>query len=176
MATIDEFKTYLDGGGARANQFRVTLNTPGAIATGLDGREASFLIKAASLPGQTITDIPVNYRGRILYIAGDRTFEPWTTTILNDTDFLLRNSMERWLNGINELRFSTGVTDTSDYTADLIVEQLDRDNNVLKSYVMRNCWPTAIDAIELNYDTVSDVETFNVTWRYTHFTSVGVSA
>jgi hypothetical protein len=176
MATIDEFKTYLDGGGARANQFRVTLNTPGAIATGLDGREASFLIKAASLPGQTITDIPVNYRGRILYIAGDRTFEPWTTTILNDTDFLLRDSMERWLNGINELRFSTGVTDTSDYTADLIVEQLDRDNNVLKSYVMRNCWPTAIDAIELNYDTVSDVETFNVTWRYTHFTSVGVSA
>ena len=90
MASIDEFKAFLDGGGARANQFKVTLTTPTGISTGLPTVTASFLIKTAALPGQTITDIPVNFRGRILYVAGDRSFEPWTTTILNDTDFALK--------------------------------------------------------------------------------------
>ena len=102
MATLDEFKANLIGGGARANQFRVTFNTPGAIATGLDVRKASFLIKAAALPGQTIAEIAVPFRGRNLYIAGDREFETWETTVINDTDFNIRNAMERWLNAIND--------------------------------------------------------------------------
>ena len=174
MASIDEFKAFLDGGGARANQFRVTLTTPTGIATGLPTAEASFLIKTASLPGQTITDIPVNYRGRILYLAGDRTFEPWTTTVLNDTDFGIRNGIERWLSGINDLETSEGVTNVSQYTADLMVEQLDRENNPLKTYILKGCWPTAINAIDLNMDTVSEVETFDITWRYTYFSASGV--
>jgi len=173
MATIDEFKAYLEGGGARANQFRVTLTSP---VGEINGELASFLVKTTSLPGQTITDVPVNYRGRILYVAGDRTFDPWTTTVINDTNFELRDGFERWMNRINELRFSTGVNNVSDYTADLTVTQLDRDDNPLKRYIMRNCWPTNVGAIELNYDTVSDIETFEVSWRYTHFQSVGVSA
>jgi len=173
MATIDEFKAYLEGGGARANQFRVTLTSP---VGEINGELASFLVKTTSLPGQTITDVPVNYRGRILYVAGDRTFDPWTTTVINDTNFELRDGFERWMNRINELRFSTGVNNVSDYTADLTVTQLDRDDNPLKRYIMRNCWPTNVGSIELNYDTVSDIETFEVSWRYTHFQSVGVSA
>jgi len=173
MATIDEFKAYLEGGGARANQFRVTLTSP---VGEINGELASFLVKTTSLPGQTITDVPVNYRGRILYVAGDRTFDPWTTTVINDTNFELRNGFESWMNRINELRFSTGVNNVSDYTADLTVTQLDRDDNPLKRYIMRNCWPTNVGSIELNYDTVSDIETFEVSWRYTHFQSVGVSA
>ena|SRR5210317_192592 len=174
MANIDEFKAFLDGGGARANQFRVTLTTPTGIATGLPTTKASFLIKTASLPGQTITDIPVNYRGRILYLAGDRTFEPWTTTVLNDAEFDLRNGIERWMSGINDLETSIGQTDVSRYTADLLVEQLDREENTLKSYTLRGCWPTAINAIELNMDTVSDIETFDITWRYTYFSASSV--
>jgi len=174
MASIDEFKAFLDGGGARANQFRVTLTTPTGIATGLPTTNASFLIKTASLPGQTITDIPVNYRGRILYLAGDRTFEPWTTTVLNDAEFDLRNGIERWMSGINDLETSVGVTDVSRYTADLLVEQLDREENTLKSYTLRGCWPTAINAIERNMDTVSDIETFDITWRYTYFSASSV--
>jgi hypothetical protein len=176
MATIDQFKANLAGGGARANQFRVLLNSPGAIATNLSGlaNRAQFLIKGAALPGQTISEIEVNYRGRQLYVAGDRTFETWTTTVINDTDFALRNGIERWMNGINDLDLNTGRTNVSDYTADLVVQQLDRDENVLKEYVMRNCWPTAVSQIDLNFDTVSEIETFEVTWRYTHFTSVGV--
>jgi hypothetical protein len=132
------------------------------------------MIKAASLPGQTIPEVTVNYRGRQLFLAGDRTFEPWTTTVINDTDFHVRNGIERWMNAINDLDANTGLVNVSDYTAQLRVDQLDRDGVILKSYTLRNCWPTAVDAIELNYDTVSDIETFNVTWRYTSFTASGV--
>src|SRR6056300_1152941 len=174
MASIDDFKSNLIGGGARANQYRVIMSTPPAIATGLDVNRASFLVKATSLPGQTISEIEVQFRGRQLYLAGDRTFETWTTTIINDTDFMVRNAIERWMNGINNLETNTGLTNVSDYTSQLIVEQLDRDDNVLKSYVLRNCWPTVVAPVELSYDTVSDIETFDVTWRYTSFTASSV--
>lgn len=175
MATIDEFKANLIGGGARANQFRVTFNTPGAIATGLDVRKASFLIKAASLPGQTLGEIPVPFRGRNLYVAGDREFEAWETTVLNDTDFAIRNAIERWLNAINDTVTNTGLTNVADYTADLTVEQLDRDDTVLKSYILRNCQPQGTGAIELSMDTANAIEEFTVSWRYTHFEASSVN-
>ena len=163
MATLDEFKANLIGGGARANQFRVTFNTPGAIATGLDVRKASFLIKAAALPGQTIGEIAIPFRGRNLYVAGDREFEAWETTVINDTDFNIRNAIERWLNAINDTVTNTGLSNVADYTADLTVEQLDRDDTVLKSYILRNCMPQGTGAIELSYDTANAIEEFTVT-------------
>ena len=175
MATLDEFKANLIGGGARANQFRVTFNTPGAIATGLDVRKASFLIKAAALPGQTIGEIAIPFRGRNLYIAGDREFETWETTVINDTDFNVRNAMERWLNAINDLATNTGLSNVADYTADLTVEQLDRDDTVLKSYILRNCMPQGTGAIELSYETTNAIEEFTVTWRYSHFEASSVN-
>ena len=175
MATIDEFKANLIGGGARANQFRVTFTTPGAIATGLDIAKASFLIKAAALPGQSIPEIEVPFRGRIMHIAGDRTFEPWTTTVINDADFMVRNAIERWMNAINDLVTNTGLSNVSDYQADLTVEQLDRDDTVLKSYILRNCMPQGTGAIELSYETANAIEEFTVTWRYSHFEASGVN-
>ena len=175
MATLDEFKANLIGGGARANQFRVTFNTPGAIATGLDVRKASFLIKAAALPGQTIGEIAIPFRGRNLYIAGDREFETWETTVINDTDFNIRNAMERWLNAINDTVTNTGLSNVADYTDDLTVEQLDRDDTVLKSYILRNCMPQGTGAIELSYDTANAIEEFTVTWRYSHFEASSVN-
>ena len=175
MATLDEFKANLIGGGARANQFRVTFNTPGAIAAGLDVRKASFLIKAAALPGQTIGEIAIPFRGRNLYIAGDREFETWETTVINDTDFNIRNAMERWLNAINDTVTNTGLSNVADYTADLTVEQLDRDDTVLKSYILRNCMPQGTGAIELSYETTNAIEEFTVTWRYSHFEASSVN-
>lgn len=169
MATIDQFKAQLIGGGARANQFRVILNTPSGIATGLIAANAQFMIRSAALPGQSITEIPVQFRGRQLYLAGDREFETWTTTVLNDTDFAIRNGIERWMNGINDLQTNTGVTNVTEYTADMVVQQLDRDDAVLKQYTLTSCWPTAISAIDLNMDTASEIETFEITWRYTSF-------
>ena len=175
MATIDEFKANLVGGGARANQFRITFNTPGAIATGLDVRRTSFLTRTGQLPGATIGEVAVTFRGRSLFLAGDREFEQWTTTVLNDTDFMIRNAMERWQNAMNDFQANTGLSNVADYTADLTVEQLDRDDTVLKSYILRNCMPQGTGAIELSYETANAIEEFTVTWRYSHFEASSVN-
>ena len=176
MAQIDDFKANLIGGGARANQFRVTITPPTGIAIGLDVRRTSFLVRASNLPGQTLTEIAIPFRGRSIYIAGDRSFDgPWTTTFMNDTDFMVRNAMERWANGINDLAAGTGVIAPADYQTDLFVEHLDRDDTILKSYIFRNSWPTTIAAIDLTSDAADAIEEFEVTWRYQHFEASGVN-
>ena len=176
MANIDDFKANLIGGGARANQYRVTVTPPPGIAIGLDVRRTSFLVTASTLPEQTLGEISIPFRGRQIYIAGDRTFETsWTTTFMNDTDFMIRNAMERWSNGINDLAEATGVIAPADYQTDLTVEHLDRDDTVLKTYIFRSAWPTTIGAIELTNDTQDTIETFDVTWRYQHFEASGVN-
>ena len=176
MAQIDDFKANLIGGGARANQYRVTITSPTGIAIGLDVRRTSFLVTASNLPAQTLGEIAIPFRGRQIYIAGDRTFEDaWTTTFLNDTDFMIRNAMERWSNGINDLAAGTGVIAPADYQTDLTVEHLDRDDTVLKSYIFRSAWPTSISVIELTNEAADAMETFDVTWRYQHFEASGVN-
>ena len=176
MANIDDFKANLIGGGARANQFRVTVTPPPGIAIGLDVRRTSFLCRGAGLPAQTLTPIAIPFRGRSIYIAGDREFaEEWTTTFMNDTDFMIRNAMERWSNGINDLANATGVIAPADYQTDLTVEQLDRDDTVLKTYIFRSAWPTGVTAIELTSEASDAIETFDVTWRYQHFEASGVN-
>ena len=176
MANIDDFKANLIGGGARANQFRVTITPPPGIAIGLDVRRTSFLVTASSLPAQTLAEIPIPFRGRQIYIAGDRSFEEdWSTTFMNDTDFMIRNAMERWSNGINDLAEGTGVIAPADYQTDLTVEHLDRDDTVLKSYIFRSAWPTTISSIDLTNDAADAIETFEVTWRYQHFEASGVN-
>ena len=176
MAQIDDFKANLIGGGARANQFRVTITPPSGIAIGLDVRRSSFLVTASNLPGSTLGEIAVPFRGRNIYVTGDRPApETWTVTFYNDTDFMIRNAMERWQNGINDYANNTGVTAPADYQTDLFVEQLDRDDTVLKSYILRNCQPTGTGAIELSYETANAIEEFSVTWRYTHFEASAVN-
>ena len=151
MANIDDFKANLIGGGARANQFRVTITPPSGIAIGLDVRRASFLVTAAQLPASTLGEIAVPFRGRNIYVSGDRAApETWDVTFYNDTDFMIRNAMELWQNGINDYANNTGVTNPSDYQTDLFVEQLDADDTVLKSYIFRNSYPLTVGVIELS--------------------------
>ena len=176
MASINDFKANLIGGGARANQFRVTITPPPGIAIGLDVRRTSFMCKGTNLPAQELTPIEVPFRGRKIYIAGDREFsETWTTTFINDTDFMVRNALERWSNGINDLALNTGVIDPADYQTDLTVEQLDRDDTVLKTYIFRSSWPVTISAIELTSENQDALEEFECTWRYQHFEASGVN-
>ena len=176
MAQIDDFKANLIGGGARANQFRVTITPPSGIAIGLDVRRTSFLCTASNLPASTLGEIAVPFRGRNIYVSGDRPApETWTTTFYNDTDFMIRNAMERWQNGINDYANNTGVTAPSDYQTDIFVEQLDRDDTTLKTYIFRACYPTGITAIDLSSAEATELETFDVTWRYQHFEPSGVS-
>ena len=176
MANIDDFKANLIGGGARANQFRVTITPPPGIAIGLDVRRASFLVTASQLPGSTLGEIPVPFRGRNIYVAGDRPApEAWSTTFYNDTDFMVRNAMERWHNGINDFANNTGVVNSADFQTDLFVEQLDRDETILKTYIFRSAFPLTVGQIDLTTAEATEIETFEVTWRYQHFEPSGVS-
>jgi len=170
VGTIDQFRAQLIGGGARPNQFKVEINSPPGIVTGLPTENAAFLCQASNLPSMAIGEIALPFRGRQVYIAGDREFaEPWTTTFMNDTNFLIRNALERWQNGINDLVTGTGVVVSADYQADLKVSQLDRDDNVLKVYIFRNAYPLNISTIELSTATTNEIESFTCTWRYQHF-------
>ena len=176
MALIDDFKANLIGGGARANQFRVTITPPSGIAIGLDVRRASFLARGTNLPAQTLGEIAVPFRGRNIYVSGDRPApDTWSVKFYNDTDFMIRNAMERWQNGINDYAENTGVTSPADYQTDLFVEQLDRDDTVLKSYIFRNSYPLTVAQIDLSSAEAGELETFEVTWRYQHFEPSGVS-
>ena len=176
MANIDDFKANLIGGGARANQYRVTITPPPGIAIGLDVRRTSFLVSGSNLPPSALGEIPVPFRGRNIYVSGDRPApDPWTTTFMNDTDFMIRNAMERWHNGINDYANNTGTVASSDYQTDLTVEQLDRDETVLKSYIFRSAYPLTISEITLTNAEATEIETFDVTWRYQHFEPSGVS-
>jgi len=172
MATLDTFKGKLVGGGARANQFAVTVTSPGGE---VPLELSSFMIKAASLPGQTIDEIAVNYRGSILYLDGDRTFDTWTTSIINDVDFAIRNGIERWMNIINNMDTNVSAQNATAFMSDMEVHQYDRKDKKIKTHTLINCWPTVLSPIELSWDTRSEIETFDVTWRYTKFTGTGTS-
>ena len=170
MAAIEDFKANLIGGGARANQFRVTITPPPGIAIGLDVRRASFLVTASNLPQSQLGEIAVPFRGRNIYVTGDRPApEPWTVTFFNDTDFMVRTAMERWHNGINNFADNTGVTNAADYQTDLFVEQLDRDDTILKTYIFRSAFPVSVGQIDLTNEETTTIETFEVQWRYQHF-------
>ena len=158
---VDDMKAQLTGGGARPNLFKVTMNFP-ALVIAADLAKSSYMTKIASLPTSTIAPIMVPFRGRQLQIAGDRTFEPWNITVINDTDFDVRNAYEDWMNMINHHKQNTGLTEPSSYMADMIVEQLDKDGTVLKKYDIRGTFPTALGAIELDYGSENVIEEFTV--------------
>jgi len=166
---VDDFKAKLRGGGARLNLFKATINFP-AYAGG-DVETSSFLCEAAQLPGSTISPIVVPFRGRQLKMAGDRTFDVWTPTIINDTDFVIRDSMERWMNGMNAHSANTGLTNVVDYEADLIVEQLDKDGSTSKTYNFRGCFPTAVSPIDLSYASENEIERFTVEFQVQYWES-----
>ena len=166
---VDDFKSKIRGGGARPNLFRATVNFP-TYAAG-DVELTSFMCKGAQLPASVMTAIDVPFRGRQLRVAGDRTFEPWTVTIINDTDFAVRDSMERWLNGVNNHKANAGLTNPVDYQADLIVDQLDRDGTAIKTYNFRGAFPVNISTIELNYETVDTIEEFTVEFQIQYWES-----
>ncbi len=169
MANINDFKAKLAGGGARANQFKVTMPFPGYAQVGGEIEDLAFLCTTAQIPGMTIANINVPFRGRQIKVAGDRTFADWSITVLNDTNFKLRNAFERWQNGINNMSDNEGLSNPVDYQVDAFVDQLDRNGNTLKSYTLRGAYPTEVAAIDLNYAENDAVETFGVTFQYQYF-------
>jgi len=164
---VNTFKAKLTGGGARPNLFRVIVNFP-QYADG-DTELTSFMCKAASLPASTVAKMVVPYRGREIPLPGDRTFEPWTIRIINDTNFAVRDPMVEWMNGYNDLASNTAKADPSQWYADLVVEQLDKNENVVKTYKIRDAFPTTVGNIELSNDTTNTIEEFDVIFDYLYW-------
>jgi hypothetical protein len=153
LRKITDFKSKLTGGGARSNLFEVVLSFPDAAqadAAVLD--KARFLVKGANLPASNVAQIEVPFRGRVLKIAGDRTFDSWTVTVINDTDFAIRSAFENWMNKINRVSDNTGLTNPASYQADAYVYQLDRTGETLRAYHFYDVFPTQVAPIDLSYD------------------------
>ena len=175
---ISQFKSKLIGGGARPNLFEVELTTlPPNVVSNWDADIFQFMCKAAALPAQNIANIDIPFRGRIFKVAGDRTIDTWTITVINDEDFRFRNAFENWTQQIANLDDNMGTTDPSAYMVNAKVYQLGRgsekssqnnggtENVVLKEYEFHNIFPTNVSAIDLSYDTGDTIEEFTVEFQ-----------
>lgn len=187
--TLSQFKSKLSGGGARPNLFEVSIPSfPSSISeawgSGDDGENGifKFMCKAANLPASNVAEVPVPFRGRILKVAGDRTFDTWDVTVINDEDFKLRTAFERWANKLSKLDDATGVSNPTSYMTDAFVKQLGRgaslnatsndggESVILRTYKFYDIWPSAISAIQLSYDSSNAIEEFSVTFQVQYFT------
>ena len=169
---VDQFKAAMVGGGARANQFFVGLNFPSYVTVGAAASaQGAFLCSATSLPGSVVAPTIVQYRGREVKFAGERTFAPWTVTIMNDVSFNIRNALENWMAGMNGLVNNSGRTNPRDYQVNLAVTQLDRNNNPLKFYTIHSAFPVDMSDIALSYGDNDTIETYTVTFQYQHYTT-----
>ena len=181
--TISQFKSQLIGGGARPNLFEVELTTlPAGIAWPADNFR--YMCKAAQLPASVIANIDIPFRGRIFKVAGDRTIEPWSITVINDEDFRIRKAMEEWVDRIAKLENNLGATDPSAYMVNAKVFQLGRGatpssstnagdrNAVLREYEFIDIFPTSVSSIDLSYDSSDTIEEFVVDFQVQSFAFV----
>jgi hypothetical protein len=196
---ISAFKSKLIGGGARPNLFEVDVTFPGTINLGIQGDGTGsfdsdrfrFLCKAAALPASNVAPIDVPFRGRILKVAGDRTFDTWTVTVINDEDFNHRRAFEAWMQNIAQYGDHSGLTDPSSYMGQAAVYQLGRtastqqqasdsnvNSNILAQYRFVDIFPTNISQIDLSYDTSDTIEEFTVEFQINYYypESAGASA
>ena len=180
--SIVDFRSRLKGGGARSNLFEVQMAFPDfAKANSETLNDIPFLVKAAEIPASNIGNIPVPFRGRVLPIAGDRTFDPWTVTIINDTNFRLRDVMERWSDGINDIQTAQGTTNPEEYQTQAKVLQLSRgiDTNgkvrsnsnipILREYDFIGIYPNVVSSIPLDHGATDQIEEFQVTFNYLYY-------
>ena len=186
--SITNFRDRLVGGGARPNMFEVNIELPSQVApTGANIKEdMRFLVKAAEIPAAVIGNIPVPFRGRVLPVAGDRTFDPWTVTVINDAQFNIRDAMEQWSNLINDLQFDVGDINPADYQTKAEVFQLSRQSQgtgaqsggkggeiiqTLRTYNFEGIYPTEVSSIALDYGATDQIEEFQVTFNYLFWTT-----
>ena len=178
---ITEFRSRLTGGGARSNLFEVSIDFPDlAIDQRLVTDKVPFLVKAAEIPASNLGNIPVPYRGRVLPVAGDRTFDPWTVTIINDNDFIIRDAMEKWSNSINDLQTAQGTINPEVYQRSALVKQLSREGTgpgdpeqILRTYKFEGIYPNTVSSIPLDFGATDQIEEFQVTFNYLFYEVAG---
>lgn len=178
-SNVSQFLSTI-GQGVKPNMFLINVQFPSAIALQTEDQNlTNILCKSAALPGSNLGVIEVPFRGRTVKIAGDRTFDTWTTTFFNDKDFKLRGFFEQWANSINTHEGNTAplfVPNNSEgYMADLQVDQLEKDASeegaILRRYILKHCFPTNVSQIDLAYDSNDQIEEFTVEWQYSFFTA-----
>lgn len=174
--SIEDFKAILQGGGVRPTMFQVEMTFPSTVVeTNSQATEDGiFLIKAAQLPGSTVGNIDVPFRGRKLKVSGDRSFDDWSITVTNDVTFRIRKAFEEWSERIQNHNFVIGSNTLVDYFGSAIVRQLDRDGQQLRAYRFEGIWPTAVDAIDLDFDTNDTVEDYGVTLCVQYWSAIEV--
>jgi hypothetical protein len=181
--SIQDFKSALVGGGARPNLFEVSIPAPPDDITLTTN--FPILCKAASLPASNIGSIDVPFRGRTFKVAGDRTFDVWTVTIINDEGFVIREAMEKWMQSIGQYGDASGYSNPSDYMCDAYVKQFKRSSSTLgkdvstgsgltvaATYQFFDIFPTAVSAIDLSYDSSDTIEEFTVDFQVQYWTPV----
>lgn len=168
---INEFKSQLVGGGARPTLFQVQILNPVEPAADF---KVPFMVRAAGIPGSTVGQYEVPYFGRNIKYAGDRTFEDWTITVINDEDFAVRNAMEAWSNAINTHDSNVRAL-PQDYKSNAIITQFSKDGDPLRSYVFEGMFPVSIDQIDMDWGTVDAIEEFGVTFSYDFWRVEGVT-
>lgn len=171
--------------GVRPNLFLATIQFPNnagsvGLPTATDQKDlVNLLCKSAALPASNLGVIEVPFRGRTVKIAGDRTFDTWTATFINDRNFVIRNAMERWMRTINAHEANTAEltvpNPNAGYTADIFIQQLERDasagGSVLRSYKLVGCFPTNVSQIDLAYDSNDQIEDFTVEFQLQYWTA-----
>ena len=182
---VTKFKTNLKQGGARPALFNVEFQYPNGITT--PPTKANFLVKATTIPASTIGSYDVYYHGKAIKVAGDRSFDTWDTTIINDEDFGIRNSLESWMAAISNHTLNTrdkNVFQSNDrsegerakYKSSLKVTQFSKAGDDLRTYIFKGAWPSALSTINLDWSS-QEIEEFTCTWQYdSWFVSAGTSA
>lgn len=170
---VNEIRNQLVGGGARPTLFQVNLTNP---INGIGDAKTPFMVKAAQLPASNLGVIEVPYFGRKIKVAGDRTFEEWTVTIINDEDFLIRNAMEEWMAAINthEGNVRDDAAGTQAYKGnDATITQFSKAGDPIRTYSFRNIFPTNVSAIDVSWETNDAIEEFTVTFQYDYWQVTG---
>jgi len=173
--SINQFYSELQGGGARPSLFEVRFTNP--INSGAD-QKVPFMCKAAAIPAAEVTPVVQNYFGRPLKFAGNRTFAPWTVTIINDEDFAIRKTLEIWneaLNGFEDNLRDQQLGSPNSYKADAEVIHYGKRGDVIRAYKLVGLFPTTIDSIALSWDDADTIEEYQVTFEYDYFVTDGVA-
>ena len=174
---VSEFKTNLKQGGARPSLFKVEFQYPSGITT--PPSRAEFLVKATTIPASTIGSYDVFYHGKAIHVAGDRTFDTWDTTIINDEDFGIRNTLENRraaisnhkLNTRNKEVFNTSEGDSAKYKSTLKVIQYSKAGEELRAYRFKGAWPSSLSTINLDWGS-QDIEEYTCTWMYDSWSAI----
>lgn len=180
-ASLADFKSKLVGGGARPNLFEVSIPAlPEAAQASINDETFKFLCKASNLPASNIAEVVVPFRGRNFKVAGDRTVDPWTVTVINDENFEFRSVFEQWANGMGKLDNGTGATQPASYMTNAYVRQLGRGDSpsattngsnmvTLREYKFVDIWPSSVSEISVSYDEGNAIEQFDVTFQVQTF-------